>query len=136
MIRHCRHIFNTNSLISWFNSNCKCPVCRYDIRDYEHNNDVSNSNHIQQEQEESNENDENSETNSNVRDNTRNNRNNRNNRNVNTRNINNQTVNLLQTLFHDTLTDLSNNTIEYTFDNTSDLFTLLFPETRRSEARR
>jgi len=33
IIRHCGHIFHTNELLSWFNSNCRCPVCRYDIRD-------------------------------------------------------------------------------------------------------
>ena len=41
IIRHCRHIFNTESLSNWFRTNCRCPVCRYDIRDYtqpnEHN---------------------------------------------------------------------------------------------------
>ena len=30
----CGHIFNTNELTSWFRSNVRCPVCRYDIRDY------------------------------------------------------------------------------------------------------
>jgi hypothetical protein len=44
MIRQCRHIFNTNSLMAWFNSNCKCPVCRYDIRDYRANNNSNTSN--------------------------------------------------------------------------------------------
>jgi hypothetical protein len=34
MIRHCHHIFNTDSLMNWFTTNCRCPVCRYDIRDY------------------------------------------------------------------------------------------------------
>jgi len=34
IIRHCNHIFSNNSLISWFRSNCRCPVCRYDIRNY------------------------------------------------------------------------------------------------------
>jgi len=32
MIRHCGHIFNTTDFNSWFSMNCKCPVCRYDIR--------------------------------------------------------------------------------------------------------
>ncbi len=35
MIRHCRHIFTTQQLNSWFRTNCRCPVCRYDIRTYE-----------------------------------------------------------------------------------------------------
>lgn len=34
VIRQCGHIFNTESLMNWFHSNCRCPVCRYDIRDY------------------------------------------------------------------------------------------------------
>jgi hypothetical protein len=34
VIRHCGHIFNTSELNTWFTTNCKCPVCRYDIRSY------------------------------------------------------------------------------------------------------
>jgi len=34
IIRHCNHIFSNNSLISWFRSSCRCPICRYDIRNY------------------------------------------------------------------------------------------------------
>jgi hypothetical protein len=34
IIRHCNHIFHTNQLNTWFRSNCRCPVCRYDIREY------------------------------------------------------------------------------------------------------
>jgi hypothetical protein len=34
VIRQCNHIFNINELQTWFRVNCKCPVCRYDIRDY------------------------------------------------------------------------------------------------------
>lgn len=34
IIRHCNHIFSNSGLISWFRSNCRCPVCRYDIRNY------------------------------------------------------------------------------------------------------
>ena len=32
-IRHCGHVFGSLSLHSWFNSNVRCPVCRFDIRD-------------------------------------------------------------------------------------------------------
>lgn len=32
IIRHCRHIFTSDHLNTWFGSNCRCPVCRYDIR--------------------------------------------------------------------------------------------------------
>jgi hypothetical protein len=31
-IVHCGHIFNEDSLNQWFQSNVRCPVCRYDIR--------------------------------------------------------------------------------------------------------
>jgi len=40
VIRHCGHIFHTDYLLNWFRTNCRCPVCRYDIRDYNFN--VSN----------------------------------------------------------------------------------------------
>jgi hypothetical protein len=30
----CRHIYNTESLMAWFNTHTNCPVCRYDIRNY------------------------------------------------------------------------------------------------------
>jgi hypothetical protein len=52
IIRHCRHVFSNSALISWFRSNCRCPVCRYDIRDLSYNSlsqpnnifDLSNNN--------------------------------------------------------------------------------------------
>ena len=34
MIIPCRHIFNKESLMEWFNSHTNCPVCRFDIRNY------------------------------------------------------------------------------------------------------
>jgi hypothetical protein len=34
IIRPCGHIFNTEQLMLWFRTNCICPVCRYDIRNY------------------------------------------------------------------------------------------------------
>tara|TARA_Y100001970_G_scaffold294168_1_gene447873 strand:- start:1507 stop:2517 length:1011 start_codon:yes stop_codon:yes gene_type:complete len=36
-INHCGHIFKKNSLLSWFETNSKCPVCRYDIRQQQPN---------------------------------------------------------------------------------------------------
>ena len=33
-IHHCGHIFNRTELARWFQRNVRCPVCRYDIRDY------------------------------------------------------------------------------------------------------
>ena len=38
VIRHCGHIFKPDQLNEWFRSNCACPICRYDIRDYVQNN--------------------------------------------------------------------------------------------------
>jgi hypothetical protein len=52
-IRHCGHIFKRSAIEGWFLRNVRCPVCRYDIRDYNPNiseardtsgNDVSQSN--------------------------------------------------------------------------------------------
>ena len=37
---HCGHIFHTRQFQQWFESNVRCPVCRYDIRNY---NSLSNS---------------------------------------------------------------------------------------------
>jgi len=34
VIRPCSHIFHTDNLMNWFRSNSRCPVCRYDIREY------------------------------------------------------------------------------------------------------
>jgi len=33
-IIQCQHNFNPSSLSSWFRGNVRCPVCRYDIREY------------------------------------------------------------------------------------------------------
>ena len=46
VIRHCGHIFNTEQIGAWFRANCRCPVCRYDIRNYrasQHILDVSSN---------------------------------------------------------------------------------------------
>ena len=37
VIRYCGHIFNSENLSNWFRTNCRCPVCRYDIRSYSGN---------------------------------------------------------------------------------------------------
>ena len=37
VIRYCGHIFNRHQLNTWFRSNCRCPICRYDIRNYNSN---------------------------------------------------------------------------------------------------
>ena len=41
IIRFCGHIFREDQLNTWFRSNCRCPVCRYDIRNYNSNNPSS-----------------------------------------------------------------------------------------------
>jgi hypothetical protein len=42
-IRHCGHNFREDALRNWFRTNVRCPVCRYDIRDYGTNVDTSNN---------------------------------------------------------------------------------------------
>jgi hypothetical protein len=98
MIKHCKHIFNTQSLMSWFSSNCKCPVCRYDIRSYvDPNNNEGQHNEISNE---------NTTTNStiNTEETIR-----------NIRNLTDQTSSILESLFQDALFDLSNNHIQFSF---------------------
>jgi hypothetical protein len=34
IIRQCGHIFNRDELNRWFQQNVRCPMCRYDIREY------------------------------------------------------------------------------------------------------
>ena len=34
-IRHCNHLFKSSAIRGWFQRNVRCPVCRYDIRDYQ-----------------------------------------------------------------------------------------------------
>jgi hypothetical protein len=125
MIRHCRHIFNTNSLLSWFNSNCKCPVCRYDIRNHNPNNNNNNNNTATTSDQEREDEEEEKNANEYV--------NRANNQPTNADNLNN---NAIETLFVEILSDLSNNNIEYTLDNTSQLFNSLFSMNRRRESRR
>jgi len=43
IIRHCGHIFNSDELATWFQSNCRCPVCRYDIRNFNRNTSTLNN---------------------------------------------------------------------------------------------
>jgi len=33
-IRHCGHTFRKDAITNWFNGNVRCPVCRYDIREF------------------------------------------------------------------------------------------------------
>jgi hypothetical protein len=38
MIKYCGHIFKTCEIQHWFETNVRCPVCRYDIRTFRNNN--------------------------------------------------------------------------------------------------
>jgi hypothetical protein len=108
VIRFCGHIFNTNEINTWFRSNCRCPVCRYDIRNY--SNDTSNNNLT------NNENINNQ--NNNLNQNTSNERNN------STTNFGNAIENILNSFYNTTaynppnnLLDLSSNIIDSDIDN-------------------
>lgn len=37
-IKHCHHVFKREYIMDWFRRNVRCPVCRYDIREYNENN--------------------------------------------------------------------------------------------------
>ena len=37
MIHHCRHCFRESAIMDWFQTNVRCPVCRYDIRETPNN---------------------------------------------------------------------------------------------------
>ena len=43
VIRHCGHTFHTDNIMNWFRTNCRCPVCRYDIREYTSSNNYFNN---------------------------------------------------------------------------------------------
>lgn len=55
IIDHCRHIFSRNELAEWFDSNVRCPVCRFDIREHtiesSSNTDVNRDNQTQESEE-------------------------------------------------------------------------------------
>ena len=42
-IRHCGHFFHGNCINEWFEINSRCPVCRYDIREYNRPAGTSNT---------------------------------------------------------------------------------------------
>lgn len=43
-IKYCSHLFKENSLRNWFRRNVRCPICRYDIREYNNINGNSTTN--------------------------------------------------------------------------------------------
>ena len=52
IINYCNHIFKKEALYRWFTNNVRCPICRYDIRDFVPDtqtvisNDISNNSQI------------------------------------------------------------------------------------------
>ena len=132
VIRFCSHIFKREELTTWFRTNCRCPVCRYDIRNYNGNTSSENiqdtssstdaSNNYVDENESSEISEERNdtqsiETNTIIRPNTTN-------LNTNTRNT---ITTYLDLILDNTLTDLSH----VSDSDTSALFTLLNSLQRR-----
>ena len=56
MIKHCCHLFKQEPLLRWFSNHSTCPYCRYDIKEYSLQNDLTQDE--QQHPEEDQENDE------------------------------------------------------------------------------
>ena len=106
MITECNHVFNTESLMTWFNNSPRCPVCRYDIRNYNPTQTFDVSNNTT----ENTENTENMTNNNNIINNNNNNNTTSSNRRNNIRNLNEQTFALLDNLILEAFQDLSGNT--------------------------
>ena len=109
LIKYCGHIFKHESLNNWFAENNRCPVCRYDVRNYTANLDdnyeiidssniVVDNNTTSDTENTTNESNSNSNTNTNTNNN---NNNNRTNLRVNTEEeLTNQIDNMLTQLFN------------------------------------
>lgn len=48
----CGHIFSSNGIDSWLQTNVRCPVCRFDIRDYNANSQTTNEPNVEETKEE------------------------------------------------------------------------------------
>ena len=107
VIRHCGHIFHNEHIMNWFTSNCRCPVCRYDIREY--NSNVSNLFLNSTRDSSGNNIERNNNTRNNTQDSSGNNTNNTNNTN------NNSSSN--RNLFISSFFDTSGNYVSNQFDN-------------------
>ena len=46
-IRGCGHIFKKSTLLRWFQTQTRCPVCRYNLRDFVHNVNQNSTNATQ-----------------------------------------------------------------------------------------
>ena len=51
-IRHCGHAFKRQSIENWFETNVRCPICRYDIRTYQSSDRNTSNEEIIEEMEE------------------------------------------------------------------------------------
>ena len=110
LIKYCGHIFRPESLNNWFSENNRCPVCRYDVRNYTANLDdnyelIDSSNIVVDNNTtsdtENTTNESNSNSNTNTNNNNNNNNNNRTNLRVNTEEeLTNQIDNMLTQLFN------------------------------------
>jgi len=122
MIIPCRHIFNTDPLMSWFTRNTRCPVCRYDIRNYNVNgNDTTNTSTNEHTNEENSSQSRNRERNPNPR------------RqfytfSVTPNNMNEQTIASFENLFFENFSDISNT--NFTTNNFQPLFNSFFSNRR------
>ena len=119
VIRHCGHTFHTEYLMNWFRTNCRCPVCRYDIRDY--NNTLSeyfNSSGTTIDS-----------SNNNLERNTTNNTTNNTRNRFNEENINENLVSSLENIFNTEIFDASGN---YTTNPTDMLASLLINTLNRN----
>jgi hypothetical protein len=141
----CNHIFRRRNIQMWFMNHSTCPVCRYNINDYNPystpENNISNNNQTNENIENNTENSENGESNNN-NNNDNDNDNDNSNNNVHTNNIennsNNQSIeeldndvaemvtttvsNVLRHVLHNAFGDTSNNyTSSQTIDNITDM---------------
>ena len=114
----CRHVFNKESLRSWFNNSPKCPVCRYDIRNYNPEQTINTSQHSEHSEhfEHSEQSEHRDRENRENRENRQNNINDRSHdsnadfRRNSIRNMNDQLLTMLDNIFLDGIQDLSGNT--------------------------
>ena len=119
VIRHCGHTFHTEYLMNWFRTNCRCPVCRYDIRDYNNtSSEYFNSSGTTIDS-----------SNNNLERNTTNNTTNNTRNRFNEENINENLVSSLENIFNTEIFDASGN---YTTNPTDMLASLLINTLNRN----
>ena len=125
-IETCGHIFLPQAFNQWFNSNVRCPVCRFDIREHTNNSSI---NTIQENVHNDENDDENENENENENDDVENNSNqeNINNSNVNSGQYDNVIAEISSRLIHSLIGNNSeNNDNRFMFDASNNI---LFYET-------